>query len=67
MKEYVLGMILSEIKGLAGGKLMYDLHHHRVKLREPSVTGVMGFKELGMPPPPSRCAAMVLATDSHSV
>lgn len=52
--------LIKDIRKSGGILTMEDLQQYQVRIREPIVADVMGFQIIGMPPPSSGGAAMVL-------
>ncbi|KAH0677991.1 hypothetical protein KY285_025792 [Solanum tuberosum] len=52
--------LITDIRKSGGILTMEDLQQYQVRIREPIVADVMGFQIIGMPPPSSGGAAMVL-------
>ncbi|KAM3235940.1 glutathione hydrolase 1 isoform X1 [Capsicum annuum] len=52
--------LIKDIRKSGGILTMKDLQQYQVRVREPIVADVMGFKIIGMPPPSAGGAAMVL-------
>ncbi|PHT54273.1 Gamma-glutamyltranspeptidase 2 [Capsicum baccatum] len=64
MRPFYNGLIgvklIKDIQKSGGIMTMKDLQQYQVRVREPIVADVMGLKIIGMPPPSSGGAAMVL-------
>lgn len=56
--------LVKDVKKAGGILSMYDLKHYQVKIREPISTNILGLEILGMPPPSSGGAAIVLVSKS---
>lgn len=54
--------LIKDIRKSGGILTMEDLQQYQVRIREPIVADVMGFQIIGMPPPSSGGAAMVLVS-----
>lgn len=52
--------LVKDVKKAGGILTMEDLRHYQVKLREAISADILGLKVLGMPPPSSGGAAMIL-------
>ncbi|KAJ6298745.1 hypothetical protein OIU76_019827 [Salix suchowensis] len=56
--------LVKDIQKAGGILAIEDLRRYQVKMRDPIVADILGFKILGMPPPSSGGASMMLVTPS---
>lgn len=54
--------LVNDVKKIGGILTVEDLQQYKVKVREPISADIMGLKLIGMPPPSSGGAAMVLVS-----
>lgn len=57
--------LVSDVQKSGGILTMKDLKSYRVKVKEPISAEIMGHKILGMPPPSSGGAGMILVSDCY--
>jgi gamma-glutamyltranspeptidase/glutathione hydrolase/leukotriene-C4 hydrolase len=54
--------LVRDIQKLGGILTIEDLQRYKVRVREPIITNILGYKIIGMPPPSSGGASMMLVS-----
>jgi gamma-glutamyltranspeptidase/glutathione hydrolase/leukotriene-C4 hydrolase len=54
--------LVRDIQKLGGILTIEDLRRYKVRVREPIITNILGYKIIGMPPPSSGGASMMLVS-----